>query len=91
MMPSRGHVAVILCLVLLLTGCAELTTMVINQLQPTPAATAAPVPPQRVATTQELFRESHAHPMVQTTMDLFDAEVTRVIGKTEVGERRNVH
>ena len=32
---------ILLCLTLLLTGCAELTTTVINQLQPTPEATVA--------------------------------------------------
>ena len=46
-MPTPGYVAVTLCLALLLTGCAQLTTTVIDQLQPTPTASdalAGPVP-----------------------------------------------
>ena len=52
MMPSRWYIAVMLCLNLLLTGCVGLTTTVIDQLQPTPAATVAPSGPAPAGETE---------------------------------------
>jgi TolB protein len=52
MMQAQSYSAILLCLALLVTGCAELTTTVISQFQPSPTPTVDPVGRAPVSETQ---------------------------------------